>query len=114
MKLLLRKSISLLAAVFVVNVVSISHVSAMPVGAHHMEGAAGSVSTCATICLSAPGDKQKGEEVQLKDEDDQPDKPYHTRFTAIDIYLYMHDFPVCTNDQTGKLPLYKLHCVIRR
>ena len=84
----------------------------MPAGAHHMGGVTG-MTNCATVCLSTPVNKQNHDDIQIKDNDDQPDEPYYVRFTTIDIYSYTNMYGPDSPDLSDD-PVYKRCCVIRR
>ena len=106
-----------LFAVLVSTVGIASHASATPETAHtQAEHTTLQAQSCATVCLSGPAQSVKHKPTVFDEEDDdQPAPPYFLGFASYDIH-HLHDkyndFPALEGD--GKVPKYRLCCVVRR
>ena len=115
----MKQTIKVISSVFVALFIStfgiIGHASAaMPAGAHGtMEHKTTSSVNCATICLSAPADKNRESPV-YNEEDDEPAPPSYLQFTSAQTGWYAEkQITARSIDEPGKIPKYRLCCVIR-
>lgn len=93
----------------------IDHASATPVTEHtHIEHETVLSTNCATICLSTPADK-KHELPIYDEEEDEPKAPYYLKFeSARTSWFAEKSIAARSIEEPGKIPKYRLCCVIRR
>lgn len=114
MRFTLKQLMTMFLALFVVNIVSVSHVSAMPMGGHHLDHPS-EVSSCAVVCLSSP--KNINENIDAESEENDylpPGGASLLQREGVDILLYYSQRAGYVNYEPSGSMLYRLCCVIRR
>lgn len=116
MKHIVNVAITALAALLIGTFGLMGHASAATISSHSGSMHHESVSSlnCATICLSSPANK-KEELPPYVESEREPEEPFYLKFESGRTTWFAEKSLVARSiEEPGKVPKYRLCCVIRR
>jgi len=116
MKRIINVIMTMLVALLVSTFGLMGHVSASTISSHSGSMHHESVSSlnCATICLSAPTNKKEDLPTYVESER-EPEEPFYLQFESGRTTWFAEKSLVARSiEEPGKVPKYRLCCVIRR